>query len=93
MIWQIEALGKAILADRAGEADRLGDLALYHPLGDAVRVDFDGLWPRIAESIKTYRSERRWSADKVKYAWDHGLSGLFPHIQLRQRKVLSASLM
>jgi len=93
VIWQVEALGKAILADREGEANRLGDLAVYHPLADAVRIDYDGLWARIAESLKAYGSERKWSSDKVKYAWDHGVSGLFPHLQLRQRKVVSAFLM
>jgi hypothetical protein len=80
VIWQVEALGKVILADREGEANRLGDLAVYHLLVDAVRIDYNGLWACIAESLKVYGSKRKWSSDKVKYAWDHGISGLFPYL-------------
>lgn len=90
---EIDALGKAAAADREGEADRLGDLALRCPLGDIAWVDYDNAWARIAESMKKYGSERKWSSDRVKYAWNRGVSDLFPHIKLRQRKVFQVILM
>jgi hypothetical protein len=89
---QIEALGKAVAADREGEANRLRVLTLSHTLEDAVRVDYDGLWARISESMKNYGSERKWSSHRVKYAWNNGVWGLFPHITLRQRILFQAIL-
>ena len=86
-------MGKAAQADREGEADRLRDLALHHTLGDAARIDYEHVWARIAESMQEHGSDRKWSSHRVKYAWNHGVSNLFPQIELRQRKLFKAILM
>ena len=86
-IRQIEALGRAAGADRDDEANRLGELISHHySVVDAARIDYERIWMRISEMMERYGSPTKWSAEKAKYAWTCGVSEMFPHIEIRQRR-------
>jgi hypothetical protein len=83
---QIDVLGRAARADRESEVDRLGDLMSHHSMVDAAWIDYEGIWDRISELMNTYGTEFKWTPERVKYAWTHGVSNMFPDIVLRQRQ-------
>lgn len=39
-------------------------------------------WQSISELIKYEGAKESWTSDKVKYAWHHGASTLFPEIYI-----------
>lgn len=39
-----------------------------------LQQDYDDTWRRIAESMQNNERDGKWTAQKVKYAWYHGVS-------------------
>ncbi|PVH68069.1 hypothetical protein DL98DRAFT_578964 [Cadophora sp. DSE1049] len=82
----IDVLGRAARADRENEVDRLSSLMSHHSLVDAARIDYEGVWARIAELMDRYGTKFKWNSEKVEYAWTHGVSNMFPDTVLRPRQ-------
>jgi hypothetical protein len=83
---QIDVLGRAARADRQSELNRLSNLLSVQSMADAACIDYEGIWDRISELMDTYGTEFKWTPERVKYAWTHGVSNMFPDIVLRQRQ-------
>jgi hypothetical protein len=71
----MNALRAAAQADIRDRSQRLGTL-IMNPI--MRRADYDNCWGRIATSMANYGSEQIWTPERVKYAWAHGASALFP---------------
>ncbi|CAD6446251.1 1ae957aa-9119-43aa-9101-68052a38fb91 [Sclerotinia trifoliorum] len=68
---------KAVQADIVKTCERLGESIMELHMRQA---DYDGCWERIAALMVMHSS--RWTAARVKYAWTHGVSDLFPDLML-----------
>jgi hypothetical protein len=86
---QIKLLGRAAHADREDETCRLDKLMERYSLVESAKIDYEGIWDRISELMREYGSELKWTPERVKYAWTHGVSDMFPSIELRQRLFFS----
>ncbi|KAH7418759.1 hypothetical protein BKA64DRAFT_739139 [Cadophora sp. MPI-SDFR-AT-0126] len=82
----IDVLGRAARVDRDNEVFRLRSLISHHSMVDAARIDYEGVWDRISELMGSFGTESKWNAEKVEYAWTHGVSTMFPDIVLRPRQ-------
>jgi hypothetical protein len=58
----------------------------YYSMVDTAWIDYKSIWDRISELMDVYRTEFKWTLKRVKYAWTHGVSNMFPDIVLRQRQ-------
>jgi hypothetical protein len=60
---------------------RLADVSYRLQLDDIspanLRADFENRWRRMAELMPG-----NWTAEKVEYAWNNGVSCRYPHIRL-----------
>jgi hypothetical protein len=69
---QVKALTKAFLVDGENQAQRVSDTS-----PEGYEADVEGTWARVAASSLFHGTEKIWDAKKVKYAWHHGLSGVY----------------
>ena len=81
-------MGKAAAIDREGDKERLALVALYggkDELDDiSLRINYEQTWRRIADMMEACGSGNieKWTAAKVEYAWNNGVSDRFPEILL-----------
>jgi hypothetical protein len=64
---QIDVLGRAARANRESEIDRLANLISHHSMVDAAWIDYKSIWDRISELIDIYRTEFKWTPERVEY--------------------------
>lgn len=70
-------------ADKEEEYDRI--LVLIWRLGTidrATQADFDRVWSRMSTAMRKYGSSQSWTPQKVKYAWNNGVSARFLNIRV-----------
>jgi hypothetical protein len=75
-------MGKAAATDKEGEINRLATTFEIDEINDVhLRIDYNLIWGRIAKLMKAYGSSG-WTAEKVRFAWDNGVSERYPDIVL-----------
>jgi hypothetical protein len=70
-------------ADKEEEYNRI--LVLIWQLGTidrATQADFDRVWSRMSIVMRKYGSSQFWTLQKVKYAWNNGISARFLNINV-----------
>ncbi|CZR52141.1 uncharacterized protein PAC_02018 [Phialocephala subalpina] len=80
---EVHAMGMAAIADKADEITRLFNKAWeFDNIYQLSEADYAGTWGRISQAMRNWGSVEQWSAQKVKYAWDHGVSSRYPQVVL-----------
>jgi len=85
-IKEINCIIDAASHDKLDEMSRWADISHREKLNgiDATNLQKDqgDMWRRIAKRIPAKKKTGKWTAEKVKYAWHHGVSGYCPHLKL-----------
>lgn len=78
-------MGKAAAAEKDGEVDRLASTAYLCGIDEIsdlhLQIDYNQVWERMGNSMKAYGLPG-WTAEKVRYAWNNGISRRHPHITI-----------
>jgi hypothetical protein len=84
-------MGKAAASDKEFQSERLCHMLSESTASveEILLVDYNATWARIAGDMEGAGGCKRWTAEKVKYAWNHGVSDRFPHIDLCADSLLS----
>jgi hypothetical protein len=82
---QIDVLSRAARTDRESEVDRLANLISHHLIVDAAWIDYKSIWDHISELMDVYRTEFKWTPERVEYAWTYSVSNIFLDIILCQQ--------
>jgi len=85
---QIETVGKAAAQDAKEKLYRLASASLARGMDgideQILQADYMATWNRISNMIPAGEKNGKWTAEKIQYAWYHGISDRYPDVSLDQ---------
>jgi hypothetical protein len=81
----MDDIGLAALHNKHYQAARIYDMLWKMNLSveEIIGIEYNDIWHRLAAGIKKDDKHASWNAEKIKWAWEHGVSLFYPEVLLQ----------